>query len=177
MSFDIYFIKSKNVDANNVQDMLESANRAPDSELFIGHELRRQLIQAIQDLGLQFDLFESKDGHVVELTMRTYQVAIYEIQVCISLPYWAVNSQEKVKEEVQAIMNILFANGFTGFDPQSEAIIREPYGFKDNFAASKSIVDQHLRKVKKPITPVTWLWMVLGVLLAAVLIWNMIQAA
>jgi len=61
MSYDIYFIKKKDLNSDNVHDILETTEPKSENEIFISKDLMKSLIEQLKSEGLKFEIFEGKD--------------------------------------------------------------------------------------------------------------------
>jgi len=138
MSYDIYFIKKKDLDLDNVYHLMETTQLKPDSEIFISKDLMKSLIEQLKSEGLKFEVSEGKDSSALDFS--TYQVSMYNSQIAISLPYWDQNSTDEINMEVKQIVNVLLNNGLRGFDPQTEYFLTEPFNILPTFLESKNVI-------------------------------------
>ncbi len=74
MSYDIYFIKKKDLNSDNVYDILESTEPKSDNEVFISKDFMQSLIKELKSEGLEFEIFGGKDEDYFELNFSTYQL-------------------------------------------------------------------------------------------------------
>lgn len=177
MSYDIYFIKKKDLNSDNVYDIMETTEPKSDNEIFISKDLMKSLIEQLKSEGLEFETFEGKDEDYFELNFPTYQLSLFNSQIAISLPYWDENSNEGVNIEVKQITNVLLSNDLKGFDPQTEEFITEPYEFHQNFAETKTLVDKHMNSESQGQNgnSLMYVGIGLGILILGFLIWKMIK--
>ena len=177
MSYDIYFIKKKNLNSENVYDILETTELKSDNEIYISKVFKETLIEELRSEGLEFEIFENKDEDYFELNFPTYQISILNSQVAISLPYWDENSSEGVNKEIKKITNVFLKNDFTGFDPQKEKFITEPYEFQSTFTETKTLVDNHSSSEtqQQNVNTLKYLGIGLGILILGFIIWKMIN--
>ena len=175
MSYDIYFIKKKDLNSDNVYDILETTEPKPDNEFYISKDFMNSLIDELRSEGLEFEIFEGKGEDYFELNFPTYQLSMFNSQIAISLPYWDENSSEGINKEIKQITNVFLKNDFTGFDPQTEEFITEPYEFQNTFTETKTVVDKHLNSETQQSNGNTLIYfgVGLGILLIGFLIWKM----
>lgn len=149
MSYDIYFIKKRDLSINNVYEILETTESKPENEIFISRDLMKSLIELLKSEELEFEIFEGENEDYFELNFPTYQIGIFNSQLAISLPYWDENSNDGINNEIKQITNILLKNNFIGFDPQTEEFIRDPYKFQKTFIETMSVVENHWKTKSK----------------------------
>jgi len=177
MSYDIYFIKKKDLNSDNVYDILETTEPKSDNEIFISKDLMKSLIEQLKSEGLEFETFEGKDEDYFELNFPTYQLSMFNSQVAISFPYWDENSNDGVNKEIKQITNVLLSNDLKGFDPQTEEFITEPYEFQKTFTETKTVVDNHMNSETQNQngSNLMYLGIGLGVVILGFIIWKMIK--
>jgi len=141
MSYDIYFIKTKDLNSENVYNLLETTEPKPDNEIFISKDLMKSLTEQIKSEGLKFEVFEGKNEDYFELNFSSYQLSIFNSQIVISLPYWEENSKENINTEIKQITNILLNNGLIGFDPQKEIFLTTTYELQQTFTETTILED------------------------------------
>lgn len=177
MSYDIYFIKKKDLNSDNVYDIMETTEPKSDNEIFISKDLMKSLIEQLKSEGLKFESFEGKDEDYFELNFPTYQLSMFNSQIAISMPYWNENSNDGINKEVKQITNVLLNNDLKGFDPQTEEFITEPYEFKKTFTETKTVVDNHINSETQSQNGNNqmYLGIGLGVVILGFIIWKMIK--
>lgn len=177
MSYDIYFIKKKDLNSENVYDILETTEPIPENEIYISKDFMKSLIEQLKSEGLEFEIFEGKDEDYFELNFPTYQLSMFNSQLAISLPYWDENSSEGINKEIKQITNVFLKNDFTGFDPQTEEFITEPYEFQKTFTETKTVVDNHLKSESQQSSGnnIMYLGIGLGILIIGLIVWKMIK--
>ncbi|MFD1554006.1 hypothetical protein, partial [Putridiphycobacter roseus] len=173
MSYVIDFIKTKKLDFDNVYNLLEGTVN-PTSEIFIGTELMNKIVQEIEELGFEFEMFKSETEDHCELNFSTYQVAMFNTEIAISLPYWDSNINEGTNKEIKQIINILLENGFSGFDSQTEEFITEAYQFKSIFSEAQTHVNQN-ENSHPSVDYSLYLGLGIGLVLLCVIIWKTIN--
>ena len=67
--------------------------------------------------------FESRDGGVIEFTTDRFQVAVYEHESSVAVPYWSDGIDDPFAARVASYLDVLRAAGFTIYDPQTEEIV------------------------------------------------------
>jgi hypothetical protein len=177
MSYDIYFIKKKDLNIDNVYTVLESSKPKSDNEIFISKDFMKSLIGELKSEGLEFEVFEGKDEDYIELNFPSYQLTMFNSQIAISLPYWDENISDGINKEIKQITNVFLKNNLTGFDPQTEEFLTEPYEFQTTFTETKTVVDNHLNSEhhKKNGNTLNYLGIGLGILILGFIIWKMIN--
>jgi hypothetical protein len=177
MSYDIYFVKKKNLTHENVWDVLEILEPTPDNEIYISKDLMISIVDTLQAKGLKFEIFERDDEDYLELNFPSYQVSMFNSQIVILLPYWDENGEDGIDKEVKLITNVLLDNDLQGFDPQTEEFITERYEFKETFTETKSVVDEHFstQPETKNGNNLTQVGFGLGVLIIGFVIWKMLS--
>ena len=177
MSYDIYFIKKKDLNSENVYDIMETTEPKPDNEIFISKDFMKSLIEQLNSEGLEFKIFKGKDEDYFELNFPTFQLSLFNSQIAISLPYWDENSNDGVNNEVKQITNVLLSNDLKGFDPQTEDFITEPYEFQKTFTETKTVVNNHLNSETQGQNGnnLIYLGIGLGVVIIGFIIWKMVK--
>tara|TARA_R110002049_G_scaffold259060_1_gene434795 strand:+ start:1420 stop:1953 length:534 start_codon:yes stop_codon:yes gene_type:complete len=177
MSYDIYFIKKKDLNTENVYGVLETTEPKPDNEIYISKDFMKSLIEQLKSEGLEFEIFEGKDEDYFELNFPTYQLSMFNSQLAISLPYWDENSNEGINKEIKQITNVFLKNDFTGFDPQTEEFIIESYEFQKTFTETKSVVDNHLKSESQQSSgnKLMYFGIGLGILIIGLIVWKLIK--
>jgi len=177
MSYEIYFIKKKDLNSDNIYDVMETIEPKSDNEIFLSKDFMKSLIEQLKSEGLEFEIFEGKDEDYFELNFPTYQLSMFNSQIAISLPYWDENSNDGVNKEVKQITNVLLYNELKGFDPQTEEFITESYEFQQTFTETKTVVNTHLNSENQTQNGNTKLFLGvgLGILILGILIWRMIN--
>ncbi|MBK7668783.1 MAG: hypothetical protein IPJ32_16475 [Sphingobacteriaceae bacterium] len=173
MSYDIYFIKSKALSVDNVDNILESEVKSSD-EHYISKELMISIKNSLSSQGLKFEAFEQADKNYIELNFQTYQVSMFDSQIAISVPYWDSNKNDGINKEIKLITNVLLDNGFTGYDQQTGEFITTKYQFQKSFSESKTVVDSSLKEKSESKT-LTYLGIGLGLVLVVFLVWRMLK--
>jgi hypothetical protein len=177
VSYEIYFIKKKDLKAENANLILESAKPTESDELFVSKDLMLEIKTILKEKGLSFEVFESKSEDYIELNFPTYQISMFNSQIAISLPYWDSNSNDGINKEIKIITNVLIENGFTGFDPQTEQIINEKFEFQKAFTETKSVVSEHLNKNENlnDNNSVKYIGISLAIILIGIIVWRIIK--
>lgn len=177
MSYDIYFIKKKDLNSENVYDILETTEPNPENEIYISKDFMKSLVEELKSEGLDFEIFEDKDEDYFELNFPSYQLSMFNSQLVISLPYWDENSNKGINKEIKQITNVFLKNDFTGFDPQTEEFITEPYEFQKTFTETKTVVDNHLKSESQQSNGnnLIYLGIGLGILIIGLIVWKMIK--
>src|SRR5688500_13153280 len=98
MSYDIYFIRTKKVTTENIDEFLESEPSETD-EHFVSKELMNEVKAALEHNGLKFKTFEGKDEDYLELNFETYQLSMFNSQLAVSLPFWDVNAGDPIQSD------------------------------------------------------------------------------
>ncbi|MGQ0541769.1 MAG: hypothetical protein ACT4O9_07960 [Blastocatellia bacterium] len=142
MSYDLYFIKSKRLSSENIDEFLEE-EAAEDDEHFISNALKNEIRVTLKDNGLVFETFEGKEDDYLELNFESYQISMFNSQIAVSLPYWDVNSSDVIGNEIQLISKALFEKGFTGYDPQTSKFFVEAACFSAQFDQSNKRVNEY----------------------------------
>ena len=177
MSYDIYFIREKHLNKENVHDILETSEPKSGNEIFISKDFMKSLIEKLKSEGLEFEIFEGKDEDYFELNFPTYQLSMFNSQIAISLPYWDENSNNGINKEVKNITNVFLNNDLKGFDPQTEEFITKPYEFQKTFTESKTVVFSDINSESQPQKGNSLLYVGIGVgiLILGFLVWKMIK--
>lgn len=142
MSYDIYFIRSNKLSADNVDEYLESEASDGDQH-FITRELMNAIRVELVGKGLIFETFEGKEDDYLELDFETYQISMFNSQIAVSLPYWDVNSANAINNEIQLVSKVLIGKGFTGYDPQTGEFFTKEKLFSTDFDRVNKQVNEH----------------------------------
>jgi hypothetical protein len=177
MSYDIYFLKKKDLNSENVYDILETTEPNPDNEIYLSKDDMKTLIEDLRSEGLDFEVFEGQDEDYYELNFPTFQLSMFNGQISISLPYWDQNSNDGINKEVKIITNVLLENDLTGFDPQTGDFIIEPYEIQGTFSETKTIVDSSLKSEPKKSNYENLMYIGIGfvTMIVVILIWRRIK--
>lgn len=179
MSYEIFFLKKKNLNREKINSILESTEANESDDFFVSKDLMLKLKSELKEKGLNFEIFESKTEDYIELNFPTYQISMFNSQIAISLPYWDSNSNDGINNEIKIITNVLIDKGFTGFDPQIEQIISRKYELQKKFAETKTVVDENLNANKNlnfdNDNSTKIIGIVLGAVLVGILIWKFIK--
>jgi hypothetical protein len=177
MSYDLYFIKKKDLNSENVYDILETTELKPDNEIYISKDYMKTLIEELKMEGLEFEVFEGKDEDHFELNFPTYQLSIFNSHITISLPYWDQNSNDGINKEIKLLTNVLLKNDLTGFDPQTEDFITELYEIQGAFSETKTVVDSSLKSEPQKSNYDNLMYIGIGfvIMIVVILIWRKIK--
>ena len=174
MSYDIYFIKRKDLNSKNIETILESEVSKTDQH-FVSKQEMLELKDKLIQQGLKFEVFENSDEDYLELNFPTYQVSIFSSQFAISVPYWDSNSNDGINNEIKIITNTLLDNGFTGYDPQTEEFIVSKYEFKKSFTESKTVVDKTLITKTENNFNYKYVGIGIAILVIGIIIWKVLK--
>lgn len=174
MSYDIYFIKRKDLTSNNIETILESDVTKSDQH-FVSKQIMLEIKNKLIQQGLKFEVFEKTDEDYLELNFPTYQVSMFNSQFAISVPYWDSNSDDRINNEIKIITNTLLDNGFTGYDPQTEEFIVTKYEFKKSFTESKTVVDKTLNTQTDNSFNYKYVGIGIAILVIGIIIWKLLK--
>jgi hypothetical protein len=174
MSYDIYFIKRKDLNSNNIETILESDVSKTDQH-FVSKQIMLEIKDKLIQQGLKFEVFEKTDEDYLELNFPTYQISMFNSQFAISVPYWDSNSDDGINNEIKTITNTLLDNGFTGYDPQTEKFIVTKYEFKKNFSESKPVVDKTLKNHTDNNFNYKYIGIGIAVIVIGIIIWKLLK--
>jgi hypothetical protein len=174
MSYDIYFIKRKDLTSNNIETILES-DVSKNDQHFVGKQIMIEIKDKLIQQGLKFEVFEKTDEDYLELNFPTYQVSMFNSQFAISVPYWDSNSNDGINNEIKIITNTLLDNGFTGYDPQTEEFIVAKYEYKKSFTESKTVVDKTLNTQTENSFNYKYVGIGIAILVIGIVIWKLIK--
>lgn len=174
MSYDIYFIKRKDLNSKNIETILESDVSKTDQH-FVSRQTMIQIKNKLIQQGLEFEVFEKTDEDYLELNFPTYQVSMFDSQFAISVPYWDSNSDDQINNEIKIITNTFLDNGFTGYDPQTEKFIATKYEFKKNFSKSKTIVKKTLKNQTDNNFNYKYMGIGIAVIVIGIIIWKLLK--
>lgn len=174
MSYDIYFIKRKDLTSNNIETILES-DVSKNDQHFISKKIMLEIKDKLIKQGLKFEVFEKTDQDYLELNFPTYQITMFNGQFAISVPYWDSNSDDGINNEIKIITNTLLDNGFTGYDPQTGEFIVTKYEFKKNFSESKAVVDKTLKIHTDNNVSYKYIGIGVAVIVIGIIIWRLLK--
>lgn len=174
MSYDIYFIKRKDLTSENIETILESDVSKTDQH-FVSKQQMLELKDKLVQQGLKFEVFEKPNEDYLELNFPTYQVSMFNSQFAISVPYWDSNSDDGINNEIKIITNTLLDNGFTGYDPQTEEFIVTKYEFKKNFSESKTVVDKTLNNQPDNSSNLKYIGIGIAIIIVGIIIWKLLK--
>ena len=174
MSYDIYFIKRKDLTSKNIETILESDASKTDKH-FVSKKLMIEIKDKLIQQGLKFEVFEKPSEDYLELNFPTYQVSMFNNQFAISVPYWDSNSNEGINNEIKIITNTLLDNDFTGYDPQTEKFITSKYNFKNTFTESKTVVDKTLKAQTENNFNYKYVGIGIAILIIGIIIWKLLK--
>lgn len=83
MSYDLYFIKSKKLTPENIDEFLE-AEASEGDEHFISNALMKEISVTLENYGLAFETFEGKEDDYLELNFETYQICMFNAISCLA---------------------------------------------------------------------------------------------
>ena len=174
MSYDIYFIRRKDLTSKNIETILEADVLELDQH-FVSKQQMLEVKDKLIQQGLKFEIFEKPDEDYLELNFPTYQVSMFNSQFAISVPYWDRNSNDGINKEIKIIANTLLDNGFTGYDPQTEEFIIAKYEFKKSFTESKIVVDKTLNTQTEGSFNYKYVGIVIAILVIGIVIWKLLK--
>ncbi len=174
MSYDIYFIKRKDLTSKNIETILESDVSKTDQH-FVSKQIMLEFKDKLIQQGLKFEVFEKTDEDYLELNFPTYQISMFNSQFAISVPYWDSNGYDEINYEIKIITNTLLDNGFTGYDPQTEEFIVTKYEFKKNFSESKTVVDKTIKNQTDNNFNYKHIRIGLAVIVIGIIIWKLLK--
>ena len=170
MSYDLYFIKSKKLTLENIDEFLAEEASVSD-EHFISKALMKEITAALENNGLLFEEFEGKEDDYLELNFETYQVSMFNSQIAVSLPHWDINSSEAIYNKINLISKVLFEYGFTGCDPQSSKFFTDLNAFSTEFNQTNEKVSEHFARIgTNQKTSEGWRWIKLGIVFVLVVL-------
>lgn len=170
MSYEIYFLRTKELNSENIHTVLEDNHPSVNSYAYISKSLMESLIAQLKSNKLNFTVKESDTKDYYELNFPTYQIAMFNSEVVLSVPFWDENETNKIDTEIKKISNVLLQNGFIGFEPQMEEIINTPYKLKSNLKATNEYVKENHSKSNDGL----FIGIILGFLILVFLIWKFI---
>ena len=174
MSYDIYFIKRKDLTSKNIETILESDVSKTDQH-FVSKQIMLEIKDKLMQQGLKFEVFEKSDEDYLELNFPTYQVSMFNSQFAISVPYWDSNSDNGINNEIKIITNTLLDNGFTGYDPQTEKFIVTKYEFKKSFTESKTVVDKTLNTHTENNYNYKYVGIGIAIVIIGIIVWKLLK--
>lgn len=174
MSYDIYFIKRKDLTSKNIETILETDVVKTDKH-FVSKQQMFEIKDKLVQQGLKFEVFEKPDEDYLELNFPTYHVSMFNSQFAISIPYWDSNSNDGINNEIKIITNILLDNGFTGYDPQTGKFIVSKYEFENNFSESKTVIDKTLNNQADNSFDYKYAGIGISIIIIGITIWKLLK--
>lgn len=174
MSYDIYFIKRKDLNSNTIETILESDVSKTDQH-FVSKQEMLELKDKLIRQGLKFEVFQKSDEDYLELNFPTYQVSMFNSQFAVSIPYWDSNSNDGINNEIKIITNTLLENGFTGYDPQTDEFIVTKYEFNKSFAESKTLADKILNTETENSFNYKYVGIGIAILIIGLILWKLLK--
>ncbi len=136
MSYDIHFIKKKDI---TIQESLEFLEKQKISKEYQFSESEtKQMVSEIVEMNQHKGVDTTKDSTAIDFD--TFQVSMYDTQLTISIPYVKENLAQKIIVQVNCVIDVFLENGCSGLDGQSEKFIDDDYSFKTSFAKSFNVV-------------------------------------
>ena len=146
MSYSLDFIKTTTLNFDNVYELLENTDPNPEEDIYINRDLKDKIIAELKEIGLEFEVEDISQKDYYELNFPSYQVSLFNSEICISLPYWDENSKDAINKEVKQIINILLKNGFLGFDTQTEQFLTESYEIQGSFSKIQTFINRYFKR-------------------------------
>ena len=174
MSYDIYFIKRKDLNKKNIQKLLENDAQKTDIH-FVSKKEMIEIKDLLLKKGLKFEVFEEKEEDYTELNFPTYQIMMFNNQFAFSLPYWDQNSSEGINNEIKEITNLLIERGFTGYDPQTEKFIKTKYEISDSFKTTKTTIYKNVNKEGTNKMDLSYVGILIAIVVIAMIIRKIIR--
>lgn len=141
MSYDIYFVKKDDLNNENVYEVLEIQELAPNNELFISKELWLSIIKEFETNGYSFEKIEGDD--FFELNFKSFQLSMLHTQIVLSLPYWNENLHEKVMDDIESITTVMKKYGLKSFNAQTEQIDGQSSLIKHQFKETLNMINNN----------------------------------
>lgn len=138
MSYDIFFVKDRNLSKEQMESFLDSDIES-DHPQYITPSDHTLLESELENSGLDFDRSEYEGS--ISFDFPSFQIGVFDNQIALNIPYWEINSNPQIQKKVQAVYQIILQNGYQSFDPQLDALVDD----KHDIAAS---FDQNLNAVK-----------------------------
>lgn len=136
MSYDIHFIKKKDITVQQSLDFLEQQKVS--KEFQFSEAETKTMISEIVEMNQHKEMKTVKD--CTEIDFDSFQVSLYKSQLTISIPYWKENLAQKNIVLVNCVIDIFIENNCVGLDSQVEKFIDDDYSFKTSFAQSLNVV-------------------------------------
>lgn len=168
MSYDIYFIKSKNLNTDNIDELLEGEVAENDIH-FISQDEMGALVDEIFELGIDYETIEGDSADFyIELDFGKFSLSIFNSQAGLTVPYWNELAEEKYATQIESIARVFLKRGYSIYDPQAEEISAEDYKFLESFRQNLNVVMENAGKLKDNKAN-SWLIYIVAVVLIALL--------
>ena len=120
MSYDILFVKTKDLSPDSIDELLEGEVAENDIH-FISQDEMGALVDEIFELGIDYETIEdNSDGLSIELDFEKFSLSIFNSQAGLTVPYWNELADEKYAAQVESIAKIFLKRGYSIYDPQTE---------------------------------------------------------
>jgi hypothetical protein len=174
MSYDIYFIKTKNLCNENLEDYLVG-DVSTNDEHYISLELINELKEKITNLDFKFEVNMNNEEGFLEFSFTNFQVSLISSQAVISVPYWIESLDESTTNEIESILHTFIDSGFTGYDQQTDRIFSDGYKFFDSFLENQTAIKDSLDEFKKN-KDNSWILYLIGfiIIILIFVIWELI---
>jgi len=137
MSYDIHFIKKKNITLEESLDFL--GKQKVSKEYQFSEAETKNMISEVVEMNQHKEINTTKDSSVIEF--ETFQVSMFKNQLTISVNYKKENLAQKNIVLVNCVIDAFLENdSCVGLDGQVEKFIDDDYSFKSSFAQSFNVV-------------------------------------
>ncbi len=136
MSYDIHFIKKKNITIQESLDFLEKKKISKDNQF--SEAETKSMVAEIVEMNQHKDVNTTKDSTTIDFD--TFQVSLYKSQLSIAISYQKESLAQKNIVLVNCVIDTFLENDSIGLDGQVEKFIDDDYSFKASFAQSLDVV-------------------------------------
>lgn len=136
MSYDLHFIKNKNLTILQALDSLEK--KSVSNEFQFSESETKNIVSEITRMNQHSAI--NNNGTSTEIEFDLFKISLFQNQLSISIPFVKENLSQKTSVQVNSIIDIFLENGCVGLDGQIEKFIDDDYSFKTSFAQSLNVV-------------------------------------
>ena len=136
MSYDIHFIKKKNITIQQSLEFLEQQKVSKEHK-FTEAETKN-MISEVVEMNQHKEINTTKDSTTIDFD--TFQVSLNKNQLAISINYIKESLAQKNIVLVNCVIDAFLENDCVGLDGQVEKFIDDDYSFKTSFAQSLNVV-------------------------------------
>lgn len=135
MAYELFFINKENLAKDEAEKILKAKGSEAD-DFFISKELMIEIKSALKAKGLSFQ--SENQGNEMEFNFPTFQVALFNNLIVLSIPHWKGNHSDEVSDTIEDICETLDEFGMSIYDPKSATVESEDFDFAESFNKTDS---------------------------------------